>query len=225
MTALTFLPSRKQTLTTYLWVSPETQKQPSSHCPDMEHHHLESRTEEGCSHGMLSSPPLVMGEGSANGMADSGRDCQSYRVIWSLALGRFPKLSRPRATPLRDCVDEHTKKRHLEQTGLQPGVSAGNQDSSMGSTRKPEQKCSRFSQHTSSELPLGQPRPKSVLSQQQSHGPARLEPALQSTASTCPRPAPVVLPVPPIPTPPRKAAPGQRGTRGQEPGALALAAT
>ena len=93
----------------------------------------------------------------------------------------------------------------------------------MGSTGKPEQKCSRFSQHTSSELPLGHPRAKSVLSQQQSHGPARLEPALQSTASSRPRPAPALLPVPPSQHPHGRQPQGS--TRGQEPGALALAAT
>lgn len=101
------------------------------------------------------------GKGTGNRMGDSGLDRQSYRgarVTWSLALGSFTNApSWPHAAPLRDRVEEHTKKRCLKHTGLQLGVSVGNQDFSMGSIRQLEQKCSCFSQHTPSTFSPGTP--------------------------------------------------------------------
>ena len=124
---------------------------------------------------------------------DSGHDSQSCRVArmtCRLAPGSVHNtLSRPCATSLTDRMEEdaapggfltgrppmhrkvtlkHWRKARLSlPLGCGPGLCVGNWDSSTGSTMSLEQKCSRFSQHTSAKLSPGHlPRRRLCSSQQ-----------------------------------------------------------
>ena len=145
---------------------------------------------------MLQSSPLVARSGSWK--KESARDCQSCRVsrmaCW-LAPGSLQNtLSGPCATCLTDRVEEdtapqgfltgrslmYTKEGHaggnhacLFLWAVGQGC-AENWDLTMGSTMRPGQKRSCFSQHTSSKLPpRTSPRMKAVLRPARGHVTAR----------------------------------------------------